>query len=78
MSRHEGDFRKNVEAPLSLEELISLLRGETEADDRARQHAIACYLSAGDGWREAVKQLGGAFAEEAPELRERKDQLPDD
>jgi hypothetical protein len=62
LSRHEGDFRKAVEAPLSLEELVALLRGETEADDRARQNAIACYLSAGDGWRDAVKQLGGAFA----------------
>ena len=72
MSRHEGDFRKNVEAPLSLEQLIALLGGETEGDDRARQKAIACYLSAGDGWRDAVKQLGGAFAPQGEELRERK------
>ena len=72
MSRHEGDFRKAVEAPLSLEELVALLRGETEADDRARQNAIACYLSAGDGWRDAVKQLGGAFAPQEQGLKERK------
>ena len=29
-------------------------------------------LSASEGWQEAVKQLGGAFAEDAAELRERK------
>ena len=72
MSRHEGDFRNSVDAPLSLEELVALLRGDPDGDDRARQHAIACYLSAGEGWREAVKQLGGAFAPKGQELRERK------
>ena len=72
MSRHEGDFRKTVEAPLSLEELVALLSGETEGDDATRQNAIACYLSAGDGWQNAVKQLGGAFAPQVQELRERK------
>ena len=72
MSRHEGDFRKAVETPLSLEELVALLRSETEEGDRARQNAIACYLSAGDGWRDAVKQLGGAFASTGQGLKERK------
>ncbi|QNN67368.1 hypothetical protein H9L13_12350 [Sphingomonas lutea] len=51
-----------MEAPLTLEDLTALLRGEKGGDDRARQDAIACYLSAGDGWRDAVKKLGGAFA----------------
>jgi hypothetical protein len=50
-----------------LNELIALLGDKGDA--RSREDAIACYLSGGDGWREAVKQLGGAFAEEARELK---------
>jgi hypothetical protein len=70
LARFERDFRANAEAPLTLNELIALLGDEGDA--RTREDAIACYLSGGEGWREAVKKLGGAFAEEATELRERK------
>ena len=31
----------------------------------AQREAIACYLSAGEGWDEALKALHGAFASEA-------------
>ena len=72
MSRHERNFRESVEAPLSLEDIVQLLRDETEGDESKRQHAIACYLSGGEGWRDAVKQLGGTFAAKEQELRERK------
>ena len=72
MSRHERNFRESVEAPLSLEDIVELLRDETEGDENKRQHAIACYLSGGEGWRDAVKQLGGTFAAKEQELRERK------
>ena len=72
MARHEGDFRSEAEAPLSLNELLHLLGNGTEGDGRSREDAIACYLSASDGWREAMKLLGGTFAQEAAELRERK------
>ena len=77
MARHEGNFRVGAEEPLSLDDLIALL-GEVEGDDRARNDAIACALSASEGWQEAVRRLRGAFAEEASGLRERKDELPDD
>ena len=70
MARHETDFRTDAEAPLSLDELLALLGSGANADERSRQDAIACYLSGGDGWRDAVKRLGGAFAEE--KLREQK------
>ncbi|MBA3669738.1 MAG: hypothetical protein H0W71_06710 [Sphingomonas sp.] len=30
--------------------------------------ARACYLSSGDGWRDAAKQLGGAFADDVTRL----------
>jgi putative heme iron utilization protein len=77
LARHEGNFRVGAEEPLSLDDLFALL-GEVEGDDRARNDAIACALSASEGWQEAVRRLRGAFAEEASGLRERKDELPDD
>ena len=72
MARHEGDFRTSAKEPLSLNELLELLNSSGEGDYRARQDAIACYLSASEGWRDAVKQLGGAFSEAEAKLKERK------
>ncbi len=72
MARHERDFCADAEAPLSLDDLLALLGSAAEADDRSRQDAIACYLSGGDGWRDAMKMLGGTFAEEVAGLKERK------
>ena len=72
MARHERDFRTDAEAPLSLEELLSLLGSGADCDERSRQDAIACYISGGDGWRDAVKVLGGTFADEVARLREQK------
>ena len=71
MARHERDFRTDAEAPLSLAELLSLLGSGVIADERSRENAIACYLSGGDGWRDAMKILGGAFSE-AAEVKEWK------
>jgi hypothetical protein len=78
LARHEGNFRGNPGEPLSLDDLLALLGSSEEGDVRARNDAIACALSASEGWQDAVKRLGGAFAEEAAGLRERKDQLPGD
>ena len=72
MARHERNFRADSEAPLSLDDLLSLLDSGADADERTRQDAIACYLSGGEGWRDALKRLGGTFAEEASGLKERK------
>jgi len=72
LARHERDFRTGAEAPLSLDDLLALLESGADGDIRSREDAIACYLSAGEGWREAMKRLGGAFAEGAAELKERK------
>ena len=47
---------------MSLDDLLALL-GDAKIDSgRDRQEAIACYLSASEGWSEAVQRLGGAFA----------------
>ena len=72
MARHERDFRVDAEAPLSLDDLLTLLGSGADGADRSRQDAIACYLSGGDGWKDAMKALGGRFAEEEARLRERK------
>jgi hypothetical protein len=72
LARHEGEFRGEPQQPLSLNELLALLGEDTEGEGRSREDAIACYLSGGDGWREAVKKLGGTFADEDTGLREHK------
>ena len=72
MARHERDIREQAQTPLSLYELLALLGDAEECDDRTREDAIACYLSGGEGWREAVKLLGGTFAERDRGLKERK------
>ena len=78
MARHEGNFREHAEDPLSLDELIALLSSMEEGDPHARNDAIACALSASEGWQEAVRRLRGAFAAEGSGLRDRKDGLPED
>ena len=72
MARHERDIQSATEKPLSLNELLELLGAEGELDSREREHAIACYLSAGEGWREAQQRTRGAFAEGESGLKERK------
>ena len=72
MARHEGDLRRDAEVPLSLAELLLLIGRSAEGTDRARKDAIACYLSGGDGWKDAVKLLGGTFARSGAGLRDRK------
>ena len=72
MARYESDFRASAEELLSLNELLDLLGTAAERNGRSREDAIACYLSGGEGWREAMKLLGGTFAEEEATLRDRK------
>jgi hypothetical protein len=72
LARHERDFRVDAEEPLGLDDLLALLGNGADGVERSRQDAIACYLSGSDGWKDAVKALGGTFAEEEAGLRERK------
>ena len=78
MARHQGEFHAHAEEPLSLDELFALLASVEQRDGGVRKDAIACALSASEGWQEAVKRLGGAFAEEGRALRDSKDELPGD
>ena len=63
MARHEGEFEAAAETSLELEELLRALQSAESAADRDRQAAIACLLSASEGWREAIDRIGGAFAD---------------
>ena len=47
---------------MSSAELLNLLGTNTAISGRERQEAIACYLSASEGWDEALKILRGEFA----------------
>jgi hypothetical protein len=78
LAHYERDFREHAKEPLSLDELLTLLGGFEESNGRSRDDAIACALSASEGWQEAVKRLRGAFAENESGLSERKDELPGD
>jgi hypothetical protein len=69
LSRFEGELKASAYAPLSVEEVVAILNGNTAATDHRRQEAIACVLSASDGWKDAVKSLGGAFASESATAR---------
>jgi hypothetical protein len=71
LARHERGFF-TAEAPLSIDELLTLLADGSKEDRPSREDAIACYLSGGDGWRDAAKRVGGAFAEQLAGLRDRK------
>ncbi len=70
--RYERDFETADKKPLGRDDLTRLIRQRESADRRTREDAIACYLAAADGWDEAKEQLGGAFAEQPPGLRESK------
>ena len=72
MARHEGDFRLEEQEPLSLDQLLELLGDSAEREGRSREDAIACYLSGGEGWREAVRLLGGTFADGSTGLKDGK------
>ena len=71
MARHEAEFQAAKDGPLSLAELTALLGDAATLAERARQEAIACYLSASEGWTDAARELGGAFATSRG-LRDRK------
>ncbi len=64
MSRFEANFAAAANAELSIEEQLGLAQAPGSAVP-TREEAIACCLSAGEGWRDAIRALGGAFAKDA-------------
>jgi hypothetical protein len=65
LARHEGEFKAAAETSLEIAELLRALQSAESASDRERQAAVACLLSASEGWRQAAERLRGAFAEDA-------------
>jgi len=72
LARHERNIRASARTELEADELLSVLDDAGTLGDEGRQEAITCYLSASDGWDEAARRLGGAFAPTATRLRPRK------
>ena len=72
LSRYEGKLAGEAAASLDVRLLISELAvQQAQLSARDRQAAIACYLSASEGWRGASERLGGAFAGRALAARDR-------
>jgi len=61
LSRHDGKFDPVSEVAMDASELLAAL-GARDGRCSERKAAIACYLSGGDGWRQAKGLLDGAFA----------------
>jgi hypothetical protein len=62
LARFDGKFEAAGETRLDIDELFSAFPGAGEAVASGRQDAIACFLSASEGWEEARAALRGAFA----------------
>ena len=67
LARHEGDFKAEAELRMGIGEL--LCDPATGLSERQRQDAIVCYLTRSEGWQDAFKLLGGAFAPD-PKVRQ--------
>ena len=68
LSRFERDFAAAGGVPLGAEEQTDLRAAFSALRGRQREDAIACYLSASEGWDEAIKALSGAFAADAAQV----------
>ena len=62
MARFDGNLKAAGEAKLDVDELLSALSSTANRAERERQDAIACFLSASEGWKDAKGRLKGAFA----------------
>jgi len=62
LARFDGNLKAAGEAKLDVDELLSALSSSSAANAKARADAIACFLSAGEGWRDAREAAKGAFA----------------
>lgn len=62
LARQEPNIRASARTELDADGLFSINRRGEPPADRERQEAIACVLSASDGWDSALRRLGGTFA----------------
>jgi len=62
LARFDGNLKAAGEARLDVDELLAALSIPSAKGQQERQDAIACFLSASEGWRDARETLKGAFA----------------
>ena len=62
MARFDGNLKAAGEAKFDVDELLSALSSTAKRAEQERQDAIACFLSASEGWKDARDRLKGAFA----------------
>jgi hypothetical protein len=62
LARFDGKLTAAGEAGIDMLDLVQLLAASRSRTDGDRHLAIACYLSASEGWRAAGQALKGAFA----------------
>jgi hypothetical protein len=62
VSRIEGKIECDAKIEVEAADILAALAADRVAAAGERQAAVARYLSASDGWREACHELGGAFA----------------
>ncbi len=62
MSRIDKTIEGISDEPVDADEILAALHKEGVAGAPRRSDAVSCYLSASDGWKEALAVLGGAFA----------------
>ena len=56
-------------ARLDIAELLAAMGAQSTLTPTDRQQAIARFLSAADGWEDAIAALGGAFADDGGKTR---------
>jgi hypothetical protein len=62
VSRIEGKIEGDGNADVEAADILAALAADRRSEANKRQAAVARYLSASEGWREACHELGGAFA----------------
>jgi hypothetical protein len=62
LARFDGNLKAAKKAELDVDELLAALSILPAGGAEARQEAIACFLSASEGWRDARNTLQGTFA----------------
>jgi hypothetical protein len=67
VARYDKNIDASAAQPLSVRQLHELL-DQSAAGSSERTDAVACFVAGAEGWEQAVRQLGGAFAQCEPGL----------
>ena len=69
MARYDKNLEASAAQPLSAPQLLQLL-DQPACGSSERTDAVACFLAGAEGWEAALRQVGGAFAEREPGLKD--------